>query len=44
MRGFWPDERVDGNIWSKKSLIYKITKIIEKFLLLKSDIVITLTK
>jgi len=44
MRGFWPDERVDGNIWSKKSLIYRITKKIEKYLLLKSDVIITLTK
>ena len=26
MRGFWPDERVDGGIWSKTSLQYRVFK------------------
>lgn len=43
MRGFWADERVDGNIWKKNSLIYKITKKIENLLLSKSNHIVTLT-
>lgn len=43
MRGFWADERVDGNIWSKKSIIYKITKRIEILMLKNSDKIVTLT-
>lgn len=44
MRGFWADERVDGGIWSKNSLIYKITKRLEIFMLKYSDKIVTLTK
>ena len=43
MRGFWADERVDGKIWKKNSLIYKITKKIENLLLSKSNHIVTLT-
>ena len=44
MRGFWVDERVDGGIWRKESLIYKIGKWFEKKFLLNADHVVTLTK
>ncbi len=44
MRGFWVDERVDGKIWERNSLLYFIGKIIEKYLLDKADKIITLTK
>lgn len=44
MRGFWPDERVDGGIWAASSLIYKVFKRVERLLLLQSDHVISLTK
>ena len=43
MRGFLADERIDGNIWSRKSIIYKITKRIETLMLQKSDKIVTLT-
>ncbi|MFC1674307.1 glycosyltransferase family 4 protein [Candidatus Omnitrophota bacterium] len=43
-RGFWPDERVDGGLWVKDSLLYKFSKYIEKLLLLNADEVTVLTK
>jgi len=44
MRGFWPDERVDGGIWKRTELIYRIFKNIEKILLLNADHVVSLTR
>lgn len=43
MRGFWPDERVDGGIWRPGSRAYRITKAIERRLLLAADVVVSLT-
>lgn len=43
MRGFWPDEKVDGRIMSKNSLLYRIVKSIEKKLFLKADAIVSLT-
>jgi glycosyltransferase involved in cell wall biosynthesis len=43
MRGFWADERIDGNLWKKNSYIYKFVKLVEKYLLLNADHIITLT-
>ncbi len=43
MRGFWADERVDGNIWSKDSFIFKLTKRLEKLFILNADHIISLT-
>ena len=48
MRGFWADERVDGNIWNLKNPIYKTVynffKRKEKGFLENSDAVISLTE
>ena len=44
MRGFWPEERVDGALWSKNGIYFKLFKCIEKFLLKNTDCVIVLTK
>lgn len=44
MRGFWPDERVDGGIWSKSSLVYRVFKRVERTLFLTADHVVSLTK
>lgn len=44
MRGFWPDERVDGGIWSKSSLTYRIFKRVERSLFLNADHIVSLTK
>jgi glycosyltransferase involved in cell wall biosynthesis len=43
MRGFWADERVDGEIWSKNSYLYRISKRFEQSFLLNADVVISLT-
>ncbi|MAV82976.1 MAG: hypothetical protein CMI90_05905 [Pelagibacteraceae bacterium] len=44
MRGFWINERVEWNIWSKKSLIYIFFKYYEKKIIYNSDAIITLTQ
>lgn len=43
MRGFWADEKVDAGIWNKDSLIYRLTKRLERSYLQKADCVISLT-
>lgn len=47
MRGFWADERIDGNIWSKKNpvtlFLYRRFKLREKQLLQRSDVIVSLT-
>jgi glycosyltransferase involved in cell wall biosynthesis len=43
MRGFWADERIDGNIWVKYSRLYHIAKGFEKHFLLNADSVVSLT-
>jgi len=43
MRGFWADERVDGEIWPVDSYLYRISKRLEKSFLLNADVVISLT-
>lgn len=44
MRGFWPDERVDGGIWSKSRAPYRVFKRVERTLFLNADHVVSLTK
>lgn len=44
MRGFWPDERVDGGIWKPNSMRYRVFKWIERRLFLGSDHVVSLTR
>jgi glycosyltransferase involved in cell wall biosynthesis len=47
MRGFWADERIDGNIWRKNNLLenflYNYFKKKEKQFILRSDAIISLT-
>jgi len=43
MRGFWADEKIDGNVWSRKGLLYRITKSFEKRFLLNTDHLVSLT-
>lgn len=47
IRGFWPDERVDGELWNLKNplwnFVYKYFKIKEKTFFEQADYVITLT-
>lgn len=43
-RSFWPDERVELGIWRKDSLIYRISKWLERQLLIEADVVVALTQ
>jgi glycosyltransferase involved in cell wall biosynthesis len=44
MRGFWPDERVDGGIWRAGSRPYRVTKALERHLLEGADVVVSLSR
>lgn len=44
MRGFWADERVEGRLWSRSSVLYRLTKRLERRFLQDADQVITLTE
>src|SRR6056297_1143958 len=44
MRGFWPDERVDGGIWKPNWMRYRAFKWIERRLFLGADHVVSLTR
>lgn len=43
MRGFWPDEKVDGGAWRPDSAVYRTAKWLEKYLLRQADVVVSLT-
>ena len=43
MRGFWADERVDGNLWSRSGTLYRVAKGFERRFLLAADHVVSLT-
>jgi glycosyltransferase involved in cell wall biosynthesis len=44
MRGFWADERVDADLWSRSGLMYRVTKGFERRFLLAADHVVSLTQ
>jgi len=44
MRGFWPDERVEGGIWRAGSAPYRFFKRVERKLFLNADHVVSLTR
>jgi len=44
MRGLWANEKVDAGIWPRDSWLYKITKNLERVLLLNSARIVVLTK
>lgn len=43
MRGLWPEERLEGNLWKKDSLLYRSAKLFEKRFLLSADKIVVLT-
>jgi glycosyltransferase involved in cell wall biosynthesis len=43
MRGFWADERVDGNLWLRTGSMYRVAKGFERRFLLSADHVVSLT-
>lgn len=44
MRGFWPDERVDGGVWQREGMAYRVVKRLERKLFLGADHVVSLTR
>lgn len=44
MRGFWPEERVDGGLWSSASRVFRVVKALEARFLLDADHVVVLTE
>lgn len=44
MRGFWADERVDGGIWRRGSVVYRVFKRVERLLFKSADHVVSLTR
>lgn len=44
MRGFWPDERVDGGLWPKNGILYRCAKRLEETFLYNADHVVCLTQ
>src|SRR5690606_35951722 len=43
MRGFWADERVDGELWSRHGPLFAVAKQCEREFLLAADHVVSLT-
>ncbi len=43
IRGFWPEERVDGGLWKEEGFLFKIAKLFEKEFILNSDQIVVLT-
>jgi glycosyltransferase involved in cell wall biosynthesis len=44
MRGFWADERVEGGLWSERSVLYRLVKRLERWFLADADAIVTLTE
>ncbi len=44
MRGFWADERVEGDIWGKGCPLYRVAKWFERRFLTRADVVVALTQ
>ena len=44
MRGFWPEERVDGKLWAPAGRLYRAAKWVEAGLLRTSDVIVVLTE
>lgn len=44
MRGFWPDEKVDGGHWSRGSLPYRLAKRCERVFFEHADAIVSLTE
>jgi glycosyltransferase involved in cell wall biosynthesis len=48
MRGFWADERIDGNLWDRRrkvyDAVYRLAKGLERWALRRADHVVILTR
>jgi len=43
MRGFWADERVEGGLWRRGGLLYRVVKRLERRFVRDADAIVTLT-
>jgi glycosyltransferase involved in cell wall biosynthesis len=43
IRGFWADERIEGGIWRRRGVLYRLAKRYERRFFAEADAVITLT-
>jgi glycosyltransferase involved in cell wall biosynthesis len=43
IRGFWPEERVEGGIWPADGLLFRVAKRCERWFFASADAVVTLT-
>jgi glycosyltransferase involved in cell wall biosynthesis len=43
IRGFWADERVDGGLWPRNGILYRIAKRCEAGFFKRADAIVTLT-
>lgn len=43
MRGFWADERVEGGLWPRQGMLYRVAKSLESRFLRAADHIVTLT-
>jgi glycosyltransferase involved in cell wall biosynthesis len=43
IRGFWADERVEGGIWRRRGVLYRLAKRYERRFFAEADAVVTLT-
>jgi len=43
MRGFYPEERVDGGLWGEDGILFRVTKRVEGDLMREASAVVTLT-
>ncbi len=44
IRGFWPEERVEGGLWRENGLLFRIAKRVERSLIMNADEIVVLTK
>src|SRR5579864_4946852 len=44
IRGFWADERVEGGLWRRNGILYRIAKRCERVFFADADAVVTLTR
>ena len=44
IRGFWPDERVEGGMWRSHAAVYRLAKRYERLFFAEADAVVTLTR
>lgn len=44
IRGFWPEERVEGGLWRENGILFRIAKRVERSLIMNADEIVVLTQ